>query len=219
MKSISMYFFGFALTALAAFVPAVSHAGNDADRILGVWLTQDGKARVQVVEQRGIYGGHIIWLKQPLYPANDPHGMGGKPRVDRRNPRKSLRERPIIGLPLVSGFHYAGDGEWDGGIIYDPESGKTYRCKMTLTAEGTLRVRGYVGISLFGRTTVWTRVTAPDSHAAAAIVHSKKRRSWLNSAVVAPVMGACEWCQFEPVSAGPFSVSPLAARSVPAWLC
>ncbi len=170
-EKISISVFGFALTALAAFVPAVSHAGNNADRILGVWLTQDGKARVQVVEEQGIYDGHIIWLKQPLYPANDPHGMGGKPKVDRRNPHQSLRGRPIIGLPLVSGFHYAGDGEWDGGIIYDPENGTTYRCTITLTPDGTLRVRGYVGIPLFGRTTVWTRITMPDSHAPVAIVH------------------------------------------------
>ena len=51
-----------------------------------------------------------------------------------------------------------GDNVWKGGTIYDPEEGKTYRCKMTLTDVDILRVRGFIGISLLGRTTVWKRV-------------------------------------------------------------
>ena len=92
--------------------------------------------------------------------ASDPEGMGGKPKVDRQNPKEELRSRPIVGLRVVEGFEYSGGGEWKHGRIYDPESGKTYKCKMRLTDEGVLKVRGFIGFSLLGRTTEWTRVNA-----------------------------------------------------------
>ncbi len=49
-------------------------------------------------------------------------------------------------------------GAWDGGRIYNPEDGETYRSTMTLDGNGTLRVRGYVGAPIFGRSQTWTRV-------------------------------------------------------------
>lgn len=151
---------GCVLTAM--FVAQRVWAANPGgDAIVGLWLTEGGKARVEVVRGNDGYDGRIVWLKEPRYPADDPQHMGGQPKVDRENPDKSLHGRPIIGLPLAQDFHYAGDNRWEGGSIYDPESGKTYRCKMTLLSDGTLKVRGYVGISLFGRTTVWTRVISP----------------------------------------------------------
>jgi uncharacterized protein (DUF2147 family) len=132
-------------------------SADQADAILGVWTTQDGKARVSIEQQNGIFNGRIVWLKEPLFPKDDPQGMAGKPKVDRKNQEASLQTRPIIGLPLVNGFHYAGDNVWSDGTIYDPESGKTYNCKISLMANGSLKVRGYVGISLFGRTEIWQR--------------------------------------------------------------
>ena len=131
-----------------------------ANTILGVWVTEGGKSHVEITLQNGLYEGRIIWLKESNYPADDQQGMAGKPKVDRENPDKALRTRSILGLPLLSWFNYAGDSVWENGNIYDPESGKTYRCKMTLMPDGSLKVRGYVGISLFGRTTVWTRLPA-----------------------------------------------------------
>lgn len=135
------------------------------DGVLGLWVTADGKARIEITRQGDVYDGRIVWLKEPLYAADDEQGMGGKPKVDRNNLDKTLQSQPIIGLKLVQGFKYAGDNVWSGGTIYDPESGKTYSCKMTLMMDGSLRVRGYVGISLFGRTEIWTR-PPPDAAAA-----------------------------------------------------
>ena len=135
---------------------------DDADGVLGQWLTADGKAKVEVVKDGDVYDGRIVWLKEPLYPADDALGMGGMPKVDRKNPDPSLQNRPIIGLPLIQGFKYDGDSVWKDGTIYDPDSGKLYSCKMTLMMDGRLKVRGYVGISLFGRTEIWTR-PPPDS--------------------------------------------------------
>ncbi|HVS03730.1 MAG TPA: DUF2147 domain-containing protein, partial [Thermoanaerobaculia bacterium] len=79
------------------------------------------------------------------------------PKVDLENPDPKLRERPIVGLRILVGFRYA-DGKWTGGTIYDPANGKTYKAQMTLKGPDTLDVRGYVGITLFGRTTTWKRV-------------------------------------------------------------
>lgn len=139
---------------------------DDADGVLGTWVTADGKARVEIAKDGELYDGKIVWLKEPVYPADDKQGMGGQPKVDRENPDKSLKTRPIIGLPLIQGFKYDGDNVWTDGSIYDPESGKLYSCKLTLRMDGTLKVRGYVGISLFGRTEIWTR-PPPDTPAPA----------------------------------------------------
>jgi uncharacterized protein (DUF2147 family) len=83
--------------------------------------------------------------------------MGGKPKMDRNNPSPDLRTRPLVGLQLMEGFRHKGDHAWEDGKIYDPESGKLYRCKMTLSSPQRLEVRGFIGISLIGRTSTWTR--------------------------------------------------------------
>ena len=53
--------------------------------------------------------------------------------------------------------------QWSGGSLYDPESGNTYGGRITLNPDGTLSLRGYIGISLFGRSETWTRLTQPIS--------------------------------------------------------
>ncbi len=68
-----------------------------------------------------------------------------------------MRDRLLVGLEIFNGFSYDGDGEWSGGSIYDPNSGKTYSCKLKLVDHDTLKVRGFIGISLIGRTETWKR--------------------------------------------------------------
>jgi uncharacterized protein (DUF2147 family) len=96
-------------------------------------------------------------LKEPNWPANDEKGMGGKPKNDRNNPKPELRGRQIVGMEFMHDFIYTGKNRYADGKIYDPENGKTYSCKMRLVNEKKLEVRGYVGISLMGRTVEWTR--------------------------------------------------------------
>lgn len=77
-------------------------------------------------------------------------------RVDAENPDPALRRRSLCGLKVGTGFHPAGPDHAKGGRLYDPKSGKTYTG--TMTREGNqLKLRGYVGIPLFGRTETWTR--------------------------------------------------------------
>jgi uncharacterized protein (DUF2147 family) len=138
----------------------------EGDAIVGVWATapdpEDGQAHVKITGENGTYSGEIIWLEIPVYPPDDEQGMAGKSKVDRENPDESLRARPIIGLEIMYDFEYAGDGKWKGGTIYAPDDGKTYKCKVTLEDDGTLKVRGFIGVSLLGRTEVWTRVATDD---------------------------------------------------------
>lgn len=132
-------------------VAAVAQAASPGDAVNGVWLTADGSSRVQIAATQGVYDGRVVWLK-------NPDGADGKPKVDRRNPDASLRTRPVMGLAVLSGFHYAGNNVWDGGTIYSPETGKSYACQLSLAPDGSLKLK--VGGAVFGRTITWTRAAS-----------------------------------------------------------
>ena len=138
------------LAIFQLFTTAIS-AQEFANDIIGVWLT-NGKepAKIQVYRSYDKFYGKIVWLQNPE--------KDGMPRVDKNNPDENKRGRQIIGLGILNGFQFDKDKkEWHGGKIYDPESGKTYNCQLSLRTKNTLKVRGYVGWSMFGRTETWTR--------------------------------------------------------------
>ncbi|MCJ8208550.1 DUF2147 domain-containing protein [Mucilaginibacter sp. RS28] len=138
------------LTAIVACISfAVVHAQN-ADGVLGKWINSTGEGQIQIYKKGAKYFGKLSWIKTP----NDENG---KPKEDTHNPDASLRNRPLLGLEILKDFVYDGDNVYNDGTIYDPKNGKTYSCKMTLDGK-KLRMRGYIGISLIGRTEVWTRV-------------------------------------------------------------
>lgn len=134
----------------AAFAAQVK---DDGDAIVGTWLTKEGKAKVEITRQGDVYQGTIVWLREPNYPEGDTEA--GKVKHDRNNPDEALRDRPIVGLRILDEFKYVGERAWSGGYVYDPESGNTYRGKIRLDEDGRLLLRGYVGISLLGRTEFW----------------------------------------------------------------
>ena len=143
---------GMAVTALLLLVSAAGvHAQVKADDITGVWMTHGDKpARIQIYKAGAKYYGKIIFLQFPT--------ENGKPLVDKNNPDKAEQARPVLGLEILNGFAFDKD-EWNDGHIYDPESGKTYSCTLSLKDPHTLKVRGYIGISLLGRTEIWTWVS------------------------------------------------------------
>ena len=125
--------------------------GQTKDALIGKWLVASGDAQIQISTSGGKFSGKIVWLKKP----ND---SSGKPKTDNSNPDKSLVNRPILGLDLLKGFTYADEGVWEGGTIYDPKTGKSYSCKITMINQNEIHVRGFVGISLLGRTETWSRI-------------------------------------------------------------
>lgn len=126
-------------------------AQKNADDIVGVWLTGSGKGHVKIDKVGNYYFGRLVWLKEPL-------NAEGKPKLDKNNEDVSKRSKTVLGMQLLGGFEWKNDNLWDNGNIYDPENGKTYNCKIDLENANTMNVRGFIGISLFGRTDIWKRV-------------------------------------------------------------
>jgi len=123
-----------------------------ANDITGVWLNQDQDAKIKIYASYGKFYGMITWLKEP----NDPET--GKPKVDKHNPDTKNKSRAILNLVILKDLTFdADDQEWSDGEVYDPKSGNTYSLSCSLKDKNTMELRGYLGISLFGRTDTWTR--------------------------------------------------------------
>jgi len=118
------------------------------DKIEGVWLNEEKDAKIQIYKARdGKFYGKIVWLKDPT--------DNGKPKTDKKNPKDQMKTQPLVELVILKGFNMDGN-TYEDGTIYDPNNGKTYDCKMTYKGK-TLAIRGFIGLSLFGRTTIWER--------------------------------------------------------------
>lgn len=137
-----------ALLCLGSFATLAQTKATD---VVGVWLSEKKNGKVEVYQQGNRFYGKLIWSE------NMYEGDGKTSKKDANNPDKALAQRPLKDLLLLRDFVFD-DGEWVDGTIYDPESGKTYSCTMKLDGE-KLNIRGFIGISLFGRTTMWTRST------------------------------------------------------------
>ncbi|MCG8688511.1 MAG: DUF2147 domain-containing protein [Desulfobacterales bacterium] len=126
----------------------------EGDDIIGEWITQEKDCRVEIFKKNERYHGSIAALKYPNYLPGEEEGPNGTPRLDSNNPDVSLRSRPMVGIELLSHFRFD-NGKWVDGHIYDPKNGKTYKCNISISEDGKLHVRGYIGLSLLGRTTIW----------------------------------------------------------------
>ena len=146
------------LAVLLLIVVLTGSAFAAPGEILGTWLNQAQDAKLEIFKCGSDFCGKIIWLKEPLYPAGSREGAPGSPKVDTNNPEVSHRKDPLMGMQIISGFQPSGDGQWKNGKIYDPDSGKTYSAKASLASPDQLDLRGFIGISLLGRTEKWTRV-------------------------------------------------------------
>lgn len=119
--------------------------------VLGKWKTIDDetgveKSIVEIYEVKGKLFGKIIEIFE----------------VKNRNRKCDLctgddKDKPILGFVIIRGLK-KDDDEYNGGKITDPKNGKTYKCYITLEEKDKLKIRGYIGISLLGRTQYWVRV-------------------------------------------------------------
>jgi uncharacterized protein (DUF2147 family) len=148
------------LLALACLSLCAPARGEDpGTSVLGWWLTQEGKAVVRLEEGEGGICGHVVWLKSPVYPPGDSRGPAGTPKLDTNNPDPALRRRPLLGLQVLWGFSPPdADGVLKDGEGYDPDTGRTYSGIISLAGPDRLSLRGYVLVSLIGRSSTWTRV-------------------------------------------------------------
>ncbi len=134
------------LLALLILFPCLA-ISQKADDLVGVWITEENKSHIEISysDQNQMFSGTIIWLKEPL--------ENGKPKVDEKGNK-------ILGLQILNEFVFE-DDEWVDGTIYDPESGKTYYCTITLENQNKIKVRGSLDpMGWLGRTTTWIRNTS-----------------------------------------------------------
>lgn len=133
------------------FIGFTSHgyAQSIEDTILGTWLNTEGTAQIEIMKSGNEYLGKIIALEVGK--------EGGDLVTDTNNSDPELQKRPLKGLTILEGLNYK-KGAWEGGTIYDPESGKTYSCEVKLKNDKILEVKGYIGFSWVGRTVEWTRI-------------------------------------------------------------
>ena len=130
---------------LALALPAVRASDDQAALILGNWLTEPRDGIIQIsMAGDGSYQGKIVG-------GNDPQ------RQDQHSPEPAGRSQLLLGQTIVQGMKYDGDGKWSGGTIYDPDSGRTYKCRVEQLDADRLQVRGFIGFALLGRSQVWTR--------------------------------------------------------------
>ena len=141
---------------LAAFAVFLSGAGSaqaqSAATPVGLWLTENGRSVIAVEPCRdpSLLCGHIHWI------------IEGGMQHDSKNPDQALRNTPMCGLQIMSGFRQHDARNWGDGRIYKADEGDTYNANMQLLPNGKMIVRGYVGMPLFGKSQTWTRVSGVD---------------------------------------------------------
>ena len=126
------------LFSMALMLMAVNGFAQD---ILGTWLTEAGDAQVEIYQSGNTVNGKIVWLAQ------------GPETKDKHNPDEKLRSRKLMGVNILSGLSKS-KSKWEGGKIYNPKNGKSYKCSIWLEGD-KLKVRGY--IAMFYETQTWTR--------------------------------------------------------------
>lgn len=119
----------------------------------GLWLTENKRSVVELYqckEGQPLMCGKIAWIIE-----------GGMQR-DTKNPDKSKHGTPLCGMTILSGLRMDSPSKWSGGKVYKADEGDTYDASMTVLSDDKVELRGFVGISMFGKTQTWTRVSAKD---------------------------------------------------------
>ena len=141
-----------AIVIFAVAGAAAAQSSTPASSPAGLWKTVNEKGEaeglVRIVEVAGEFRATVEKVYSPPAPEAQPRCV---------DCTGELKDKPVIGMQILRGLRWDGS-EYSGGEILDPNNGKFYRCLMRVVDEGRkLEVRGYIGISLFGRTQVWLR--------------------------------------------------------------
>ncbi|MEL7538182.1 MAG: DUF2147 domain-containing protein [Pseudomonadota bacterium] len=132
--------------ALSIFASSWLSAGAD-DPIVGRYWNPDRDAIVEIYSTDGVVFGKAIWSAEPM--------------LDTENPDPALRSRDLLGVPFITGFRFDGEDRWRDGRVYAPDNGRTYRGTLWVE-DGALKMRGFVGISLLGRTATFQPLAADE---------------------------------------------------------
>lgn len=131
-------------------VLAVGASAAPVDALAGQWRTVRHGALVEISDcGDGTPCGALVWVED---------SVSGGQLHDVRNRQPDLRERPLIGLPILWGFLPDGEG-WQNGRLYNPDDGKDFRADLQLLSSTRLRVTACLGP--FCRSQIWTRINNP----------------------------------------------------------
>ncbi len=136
------------LVIILGMLPVTCFAAGPRDDVEGLWAS-DGSI-LKIYEAKGQLHATILTIKDAVYSVEEDPERAGETRLDDNNPDESQRSRPIVGIDIFNDFVFE-DEEWQGKI-YDPESGNTYKSKVRSGEDGQLKIRGYIGLPIFGRT-------------------------------------------------------------------
>jgi uncharacterized protein (DUF2147 family) len=129
--------------------------------VMGTWLSESGVAQIRIGPCPDAASGPICGYVASLVNPRGPDGTAVAPEAatDYRNENPAFRKRKVIGMPLIWGFKQAAQpNTFEDGKVYNGEDGKTYSANISLQPDGRLRLRGFVGTPIFGKTQFWTRV-------------------------------------------------------------
>jgi len=129
--------------------------------VMGTWLSESGVAQIKIGPCPDAASGPICGFVANLINPKGPDGaaVAVEAATDYRNENPALRTRKVIGMPLIWGFKQAAQpNTYEDGKVYNGEDGKTYSANISLQPDGRLRLRGFVGTPMFGKTQFWTRV-------------------------------------------------------------
>jgi len=150
-----------AVGLLGSLLMAVFALAQPGDEVMGRWSS--GGSMIEISRSAdNLLQAHVIALRNPVYMEGEDFGPPGSTRLDGMNPDKNLVDRPVLGINLLSDYRF--DGKKWQGKIYDPESGKSYSSNMKLSKKGVLKMRGYIGVPMFGRTAEFVPVSACDKN-------------------------------------------------------
>jgi hypothetical protein len=128
----------------------LSFSGPDA--VCETWWTPEKDAKIRFYKAKnGFIYGKIEWLQTP-------NNEDGTPVLDLKNPDPEKRTQPKLGLVIFKKMEYTAENKWTGGTVYDSRTGKTYNCELSITEDGLLEVRGYIGSPLLGQSKYFTPV-------------------------------------------------------------
>jgi len=149
------------LVIAIAALSSIGSAHAQTPSVMGVWLSASKVAEIEIAPcadaARGPICGTVVKLHDPKGPDGNP--IAPELATDANNVEPGLRSRKVIGIMLLYDFKPgATPNSYVEGTIYNGENGKTYRANVSLEADGTLKVRGYIGRSFMGETQIWTRV-------------------------------------------------------------
>lgn len=146
---VNLLFFPVFVTALIA-ITAFNERRPSHD-VIGVWESEEKNLQIEMFEYNGQFAGRMIYFK-----CSSDEIM--RTCTDTENPDKSLTDRKLLGMTLVTNLSYKGTKVWDHGKIYDPNSGRTYEARIELTGPHTATVRGYWKYRWIGRSMVFNRI-------------------------------------------------------------